>query len=314
MFRWIVIAAATTPMSLAFIAFSFAQQQPTVDLTGVIDFHCHVAPDAAQARPLTEFDLTRMARRSGMRGIVIKSHYLPTFDRAQVVMQELGDDVQVFGGVALNRSNGGINPEMVLKMTQTEGRRGKVVWLPTFDSEHQKKSDNSNAPFVSVVKDGKPVPELAEIFKLIAQNDLVLATGHSSPEESLIIAATAKQAGVRKILVTHAMSDPVRCTEEQMKKFADMGVIMECVWLVALTPQGGTTRRLVTSEDYSRVMKLIGPEHFIISSDLGQQLNPVHPDGMIAFMRGLKGQGLTDEQIDRMAKINPARLLGLEAW
>src|SRR3954447_840688 len=160
---------------LLFTTFVPAQSTAPNPLAGVIDFHCHVAPDPTP-RPITEFDLARFAKRAGMRALVIKSHYLMTADRAQVVMQELGG-IEIFGGVVLNRSVGGINPEVVLKMSQIDGHRGKVVWLPTFDSEAQVKSENSNLPFVPVIKDGKPVPELAEVFKLVAANDMVLATG-----------------------------------------------------------------------------------------------------------------------------------------
>ncbi len=301
-------------LALAFVFQSVASAQESANpLDGVIDFHCHVAPDATPSRPLTEFDLVRMAKRAGMRGIVIKSHYLPTADRAQLVMKELGG-IEVFGGVTLNRSMGGINAEAVSRMLQIDGHRGKIIWLPTFDSEAQVKMDNAQRPFVAVVKDGKPVPELAEIFRLIAANDLVLETGHSAAEDSLIVVPAAKDAGVKKIVITHALADPIHSTDEQLKKFADMGAIIELVWLNALTPQAGTTRRLITVQEYARVIKLIGAEHFIIASDLGQQLNPVHPDGMIAFIRGLRGGGISQEQIDRMAKRNPARLLGLEAW
>lgn len=304
--KWRVVLVAL----LLGVGIAVAQQQNEPNpLAGVIDFHCHVAPDA-QARPITEFDLARFAKRAGMRGIVIKSHYLMTADRAQVVMQELGG-IEVFGGVVLNRAVGGINAEVVRKMTQIDGKRGRVVWLPTFDSEAQVKFNNEQRPFVSVVKDGKPVPELKEVFELVAQNDLVLEMGHSAAEESLILIEAAKQAGVKKIVVTHAMADPIGATEQHMRKMADMGAIIECVWLNTLTSPG-TRRRIITVQDYARVMKAIGPQHFIIASDLGQQFNPVHPDGMIAFIRGLKGEGITDEQIDIMARKNPAKLLGLD--
>jgi predicted metal-dependent phosphotriesterase family hydrolase len=45
---------------------------------------------------------------------------------------------------------------------------------------------------------------------------------------------------------------------------------------------------------------------------MGQVDNPLHPDGLVAMFDGLKKEGITDTEINRMAKENPARLLGLE--
>src|SRR4051812_15024401 len=132
----------TLALLLLLTTFAPAQSTAPNPLAGVIDFHCHVAPDA-MPRSISEFDLARFAKRAGMRALVIKSHYLMTADRAQVVMQELCG-IEVFGGVVLNRAVGGINPEVVLKMSQIDGHRGKVVWLPTFDSEAQVKFDKSD--------------------------------------------------------------------------------------------------------------------------------------------------------------------------
>jgi predicted metal-dependent phosphotriesterase family hydrolase len=52
--------------------------------------------------------------------------------------------------------------------------------------------------------------------------------------------------------------------------------------------------------------------HCILSSDMGQPGNPLHTDGLTAFYAGLRGQGFTQAEIDRMAKENPARLIGLQ--
>jgi transposase len=61
-------------------------------------------------------------------------------------------------------------------------------------------------------------------------------------------------------------------------------------------------------------IRAVGPEHCILSSDLGQANNPLHPDGLLAFYQYLAQQGFTQAEIDRMAKVNPAKVLGLEPW
>jgi hypothetical protein len=291
--------------------------QPVDDvLKGVIDFHCHSGPDVL-GRLINDFELVRQAKVAGMRGIVLKNHYTMTADRAQLAMQEIGG-IQVYGGITLNLSVGGLNPEAVRKMVQMDGRRGKVVWLPTYDSEAAVKASGENRPFVAVVKDGAPVPEMAEIFSLIAQHDLIFETGHSAADESIILVAAAKAAGINKIVVTHAMSVPGGgATDDQLKQMADMGAIIELTWLAQLSgaqtqPANGPPQRHVTLAEYARVIQMIGAEHFLISSDMGQMMNPPHVKAMRDFILGLKKDGLTQDQIDWVARKNPAKLLGLD--
>jgi hypothetical protein len=156
----------------------WAQTKQAADnpLAGTIDFHCHAGPDVG-ARSISDLDLARLAKKEGMRGIVLKNHYTMTADRAETAMKEVGG-IEVFGGITLNRSVGGLNAEAVRRMAQMEGHRGKVVWLPTVDAENSFEHGPGPRKFVSVVKDGKPVPEMAEVYEVIAKNDLILETGH----------------------------------------------------------------------------------------------------------------------------------------
>jgi predicted metal-dependent phosphotriesterase family hydrolase len=39
--------------------------------------------------------------------------------------------------------------------------------------------------------------------------------------------------------------------------------------------------------------------------------NPLHPDGLVAFFAALRAEGISQADIDRMSKTNPARALGL---
>jgi hypothetical protein len=278
----------------------------TNSLAGVIDFHCHTGPDIS-VRSISDVELARLTKKDGMRGIVLKNHYTMTADRAQVAMQEVGG-IEVFGGIVLNRSVGGINAEAIRRMVQIEGHRGKVVWLPTVDAENGFEHAPGLRQFVPVVKDGKPVPELAEVFQLIAKNNLVFETGHSSPQESLILIPAAKQAGVKNIVVTHAML--LGATLDQVKQMTAMGAIIE----FCFQPAGlSYSKNPSTIANYARVIKTVGAEHFIIDSDLGQKNNPLHPDGLRSFIAQLKANGLTEHDIDLIARKNPAKLLGLNS-
>ena len=279
----------------------------TVTLAGVIDFHAHSAPDTT-GRSLNSFEVVRQARDAGMRAVVLKNHFVTTAALAQLAMQEIGG-IEVFGGIVLNRSMGGINPEAVRRMVEVAGQRGKVVWLPTFDAENQVKFSKADRPFVSVVQDGKPVPALAEIFPLVAAHDLILASGHSSAAEALVVFTAARAAGVKRLLATHVLADSTRATPEQMQRLAALGVMMEFTWLTHLPPPAGQG---VPVADCARAIRAVGAEHFLISSDLGQPSTPVHTDGLRAFLTALKAEGIKDADLDLLSRQNPARLLGLQ--
>lgn len=309
-FTWCVALA-----SLA--AGAWAQEPATLTgnpLRGVIDFHVHSGPDSF-TRSVTDVEIARLARKSGMRAIVLKNHFTTTADRAWLAERITG--MRCYGGVVLNRAVGGLNAEAVRRMLTFTGNRAKVVWLPTFDAENHVRRFGEDRPSVAVVANGKPLAALADIFQLIVEHDLVLHTGHSSAEECLILARAARAAGVKKIVVTHAMADPIRMSVADMKKVAALGGKLECVWLTNL--QGPKSHlesqrhwRHVSTEDYAKAIGEVGAEHFILSSDLGQYLNPVHTDGMKAFILGLQAAGLEEADIDIMCRRNPARLLGLD--
>jgi len=280
----------------------------SVSLAGVIDFHCHTGPDVTP-RSMNDMQLVRVAKQVGMRGVVLKNHYTMTADRAELAMQEVGG-IEVFGGIVLNRSVGGINAEAIRRMIQFEGRRGKVVWLPTKDAENNFENPPGPRRFVPVVKRGKPVAELAEVFQIVAQNHLVLETGHSSPAESLIIIRAAKEAGVKNIVVTHAMM--LGATIDQMKQMATMGAVIECCWQPGGLAGAKSTGNPVSVNAFLHAIQAVGAEHFIIDSDLGQKTNPVHTDGMRAFIAALSSGGLSGHDINLIARQNPAELLGLD--
>jgi hypothetical protein len=69
--------------------------------------------------------------------------------------------------------------------------------------------------------------------------------------------------------------------------------------------------KTVEFADYARIIREVGVEHCVLSSDLGQAGNPLHPDGLEQIFAGLRRAGLAADDIDRLVKTNPARLLGL---
>jgi hypothetical protein len=281
---------------------SLAQENP---LAGVIDIHAHSAPDSSP-RSIDAIDLARLAKSRGMRGLVLKNHYQPTASLAYVVRKEV-PGIQVFGGVDLNLSVGGMNPFAVEHMAATTGGYGRFVWMSTFDSEAQVRYSKQDRPFVRVSQNGQLLPETRQVIAVIAKHNLVMATGHVSAEEGLMLIREARAQGVQHMVVTHAMLAPIHMSDAQMLEAAKMGAYIEFVYNGLL----GSYKEF-TFKDYARAIRYVGVDHCILASDMGQPANPLHPDGLVALFEGLKKEGITQAEINRMAKENPARLLGLE--
>ena len=154
-------------------------------LAGAIDIHVHSLPDSAE-RSVDGLEAAVMARAHGMRGLVLKNHYDPTAGLAYMVRKQV-PGVEVFGGIDLNLTVGGMNPSAVEHMTQVSGGYGRLVWMSTFDAENQVRYSKENRPFVSVSRNGALLPATKDVIGVIAKHGLVLATGHVSADEGLML-------------------------------------------------------------------------------------------------------------------------------
>jgi Family of unknown function (DUF6282) len=282
---------------------------------GVIDMHVHPDPDVF-GRSLTDVELATIARRKGMRGIVLKNHVVTTADRAKLAMDAV-PGIEIWGGIVLNNSVGGINPHAVEWMHRMSGGRGKIVWLPTFDSDkHIKTLVDKNKSGLVVAPNGKTTPEMDEILKIIARENLVLATGHVHAEEVVAVTRRAKELGVKNILVTHGLTNIPGLSWDQAKEVAAMGGMIEICYLQFMT---GPDAQYAWMKHWNQVgtaqvmmaIKEVGADSLVLSTDLGQQGMMTPPDGIENAVGALKAAGVSQADLDKMMKRNPARLLGL---
>ena len=273
-------------------------------LAGTIDIHVHSDPDN-RPRSIDAIDVAKLARTRGMRAIVLKNHYDPTASLAYIVRKEV-PGIEVFGGIDLNLTVGGMNAVAVEHMTEVSGGWGRFVWMSTFDAENQVRYSKENRPFVRVSRNGELMPETKQVLAAIAKHQLVMATGHVSPDEALLLIREARRQGVRRMVVTHAMNDPVLMSIPQMQEAAKEGAFIEFVGGSLAAPDAAARM-----DRFADAIRKIGSDFCILSSDLGQRGNALPPDGFAAFLQALRSRGFTDQQIDRMAKRNPAQLLGL---
>jgi hypothetical protein len=317
------IAAAALSASLALAtsqAFAQASASPppppkVSPAVGVIDMHVHSHPDVF-GRNMDDIDVAQLVKARGMRGFVIKNHVSETASRAALVMKTV-PGLEVFGGIVLNKAVGGINPDAVEWMHRVYGGRGKVVWLPTFESDkHVKTFGKPDAVGLTVAPGGKVSPEMEAILKIIARENLVLATGHVHPEEILAVVKRGQELGVKNMLVTHGLTNVPGLTMAQAKQVVAMGGVIEVCFLQfragANAPLAFLTHwTQINAKHVAAAVKELGAKGLVISSDLGQSANMTHPDGIEVAIAEMKREGVTDADIDLMMRKTPARLLGL---
>jgi hypothetical protein len=266
-------------------------EMETIDLAGVIDLHVHTAPDV-RPRSVSDLEAARQARDAGMRAILIKSHVTCTADRAQIAQAAVGG-VRVYGGVVLNEQVGGLNPAAV-EVGLALG--AAIVWLPTFGGQPR--------PGVTVLDaDGELRPVVREIIRLVRDADRTLATGHIGFQESLTVAAAARESGLRHLLVTHPEWYGVSLTAGQLTALAGEGVFFEHCYLNGRDPAG--------LDQIVAQIRAVGVESTVLTTDLGQEGNPLPTDGMRAYIANLLGAGFSRTEVNRMAAENPAGLVGL---
>ncbi len=310
-------ALALLPLNDAFAQAAFPPPPPKVSpAAGVLDMHVHSHPDVF-GRNMDDIDVAQLAKARGMRGIVLKNHISETASRAALVMKVV-PGLEVFGGIVLNNAVGGVNPSAVEWMHRVYGSRGKVVWLPTFESDkHVKTFSKPDAKGLVVAPNGQVTPEMEEILKIVARENLVLATGHVHPEEIIAVVRRGRELGVKNMLITHGLTNVPGLTMAQAKEVTDMGALIEICFLQFLAGPNAPLPFLthwtqINAKHVAQAAKELGAKSLVISSDLGQSANMTHPDGIESAVAAMKKEGVSDADIDLMLRKNPAKLLGLD--
>jgi hypothetical protein len=290
---------------------------------GAYDTHVHVAPDV-MARRIDDVTLAQRCAEVGLAGFVLKSHYAPTPERAAVVRRAV-PGVEALGAITLNASVGGLNAVAV----EVAARQGcAVVWMPTVDSLNQRQSRAADPPGakppmwaavqddlkaqgmlpppVEVVgADGRLNEAAQSVIKLIANHGITLATGHLNAAEITAVVDFALEAGVREVVVTHPEFTSQRLPVDVQQRLAARGALMERCFT---TPHTGK----VTWEKLLENIRAVGPEHSVLSSDLGQPFNPPVEDGLALMADHLLEAGFTEDEVRVMTVTNSRRVAGAE--
>ena len=288
-------------------------------LQGAYDLQVHVGPDVI-ARRIDDIDCAREFLARGMKGFVLKSHYVQTGERAQVVTKAVPGS-RVFGAVTLNHSVGGLNPVAV----ELAGRTGcKIVWMPTVDAKNETAgrldggteklpfwakiqrelaAEGISPPPLSVVDDGGALTEPARrCLERIGKHNMILATGHLGRREIVALVRGAKAMGLKKVVVTHAEFPSQNLTGDEQKELAELGAIIEHCFTTTYTAKA-------TWESAFANIRKAGVSRAVISTDLGQTINPPVAEGFAMFAQRLLDAGFTTDDVRTMAVTNPTGLV-----
>lgn len=281
-------------------------------LRGVSDIHLHAAPDS-KARLGNELEFARAARDAGYKSMMFKSNDFSCHDRAYLIRQEL-PGFEVFGSLCMNRVHGDkVNVFAAEKAVNTTGHLCRCIWMPTQDAVYQSIRYHGKREGVPVVDDnGRVLPEVVRVMEICAEANIIFATGHSSPEECIVLARKAREVGVKKCVVTHANSGIWKMTHDQIKQCIDLGAWIEYSYITNLWGPGtGLPDFERMGDNEFAAFTLINPERSVITTDLGQVGMPHPVEGMRRCIIALLENGLTQKQVDFMVRINPAQLVGL---
>jgi hypothetical protein len=297
-------------------------------LLGAIDVHVHLDPDAPGTggviRAIDVFDAAILAKARGMRGFVFKTHQDTGSASAAYLVRKHGvPGLEVFGRMASNYSTGGINVATLEHYTQIKGDWGRIYEMPTRDSITATTRPGSmdppalaqsrpwmlmmpagTPPYVAVSRNGELLAEVKQLIAVMAKirtvdsnGRLVLATGHASNEEHLLLAREGRMQGLN-VLLTHPGDIP------QLPEAARLGAFIELTASTVYKTEDARARA-------AAFVHKIGAEHIIVSTDCGQTNNVYPTDCLVLAARGMRAHGVTQHELDLMYKANPAKLLGL---
>lgn len=239
-----------------------------------------------------------------MAGCVVKCHYGDTAARAALLREQF-PKLDIAGGVVLNRSAGGINPQAVERSAQMGG---KIVWFPTLEAYSYQKFHHGAepgfdlSPFIYILDEkGKLIHQALEVLDLAAKYHLIVATGHIGAQEGMEVVREAAERGC-KILVTHADNPADQYTVEQQKEAVKLGAMIEHCFFTTFYDR-------TPIEQIAREIRAVGCENVVLSTDFGQIKSPYCDEGIALYAQQLEGQGFSEQELRLMFCENPERLL-----
>ncbi len=317
-------------------------------LRGAIDVHVHAGPHLKSSpRRADPIEAAIQARDAGMRAIVFKDVFEMSNGIAWLVNRHV-PNFKVYGGLMMNTVYGGMNPRAVKTalhygdgakyldfgahstyyQASREGRLidGKFVPLsnlyPKFKTEELDRC-------IRIPVDKEPGPELDEILHLAAATPgLYVDTGHVSAAEAVRLVDLKERYGYERIVVSSAVTKIA--TADQLRTMAGKGAFIEFTIASYTAPTMIPLTHYYVEKEYASIdegmekgpeigirevadaIRLLGADRCILATDFGRYALPPPVEGLREFITCMLDLGIPPEDIRKMVKTNPERLLGLE--
>ena len=294
----------------------------------IFDLHVHVGPELLSRRYTVE-TLAEEAQHEFF-GFVAKNHFQPTTAWTSRISDQYR--LPIMGSITLNKGVGGINPEAVraalsgLKTDPLQMERGKgrfIVWMPTIHAEahlaHNRRRDiisdwGCSVEYQKTYAEGEGITvldprnqnrisqETIEVLKIIASEDLILATGHLSSGEVEILVKEALTVGVKRIILTHPFYQATRMSLEKQVELSRLrGVFIELAYANLQFDK-------IPLETYVALIRAAGPNRVILSSDLGQPTAEPVGLGWKKYFELLSEKGISEKEVAQMSIENPHQI------
>jgi hypothetical protein len=285
------------------------------------------------------------ARDAGMQAIVYMDVFEMSNGTAWLVNRQI-PDFQTYGGLILNTVYGGMNPRAVKTalyygdgakyvsfgahstyfQAAREGRvvDGEYVPLSKLYPEFKKELDMC----IEIPLEKKPGENLDEILRLIAAKPHVyMITGHTSVDESIRLVDLAEEYGIEKVIVSSAVVK--EATMDELQYITEKNAFIEYT-LAAYTHTTTIPKtHYYVEREYASIdegmsgevsggvkhvaeqIEELGAQHCILSTDFGVYTLPTPLEGLREFIACLMDFGITNDDLTKMVKTNPEKLLGL---
>jgi hypothetical protein len=282
----------------------------SVSLQGMYDLHVHPAP-SIQKRTCTALEAIRAASEEKMAGLLFKDHVYNTVSMA-ATLNELRYSAKAYGGIMLNEAVGGLSPGVVeaalamgTKLIEFPTYSSKGHWDAYGDDQRLFPYRKSIKPIYVLDDEGRLIPEMEEIMRLVKESDAFIGSGHMSATEAHVMARRARELGCKLVMVGVSTDMPGYPVAAQADWACDHVYMEHCYGAITDMPHTPTPIEILVEQ-----IRTVSAERCIISTDAGSMKLPRPVDAMKDFVRRLLQAGITETEMDLMARHNPAFILG----
>lgn len=269
----------------------------------MFDAHVHSSP-CVLPRIADDVETVGWYEEAGFDGCLLKGHVEPTVGRAAAA--GAGRRVRVYGGVVLNHAVGGLN---VTAVESALALGARAVWMPTLDAQGHR--DHGLPRPRLQLEEAIAIPPVdprregvvQRLLQLVAAADVMLATGHLSAPEIRWLVAAARDAGVRRVLVTHATFTVPNLDLDDLRELVELGAFVEITAFQLLHQPGCDATMLAAA------VRAAGTERVVLSSDAGQPDSPPAPEALQLLVDALVSEGIDRKALEAMASDIPRALV-----